>query len=1266
MKSRFIYLHTIVLLLSSFSAMAQGQYWVRNGGGATADEAMDISVDAAGNTYTTGYFTATATFGSHAISSSGVTDVFITKADASGFFQWAVKAGGSGSDRALSIKTDAVGNSYITGFFYGTATFGTQTLTSSGVQDVFVAKYDASGAFVWATSAGGTGADIGNAVNVDADGNVVITGEFAGLATFGSQTLTSLNGSVDVFTAKLDANGNFLWAKKGSAHATDRGIDVACDPSGNVYITGQFTDTITFDNTYNTNMYNGVFVVKYSPSGTEQWFRMAGAGTLNVVNGIAVDNAGNVFITGDFTGDMVFFGVSNQTLTHAYINRIFLAKYNTSGLLQWATADGSGSSVSSRNLSLNQNGDPFIVGNYKCRLGSFSDQYGSGTFNSVGYWDIYMAKYNSSGQWQWARSFGGRQDDFGNGITVDQEGEPIVAGAFAQKVHFPGLDDLEQHSSYTLIGGGAYCGDPYYGSFRAVDSEGGSDAVIAKIFDTDRQPFDYYRRLSGGCDQSYEGVCIGGQLCPDTITFCGHGTVSSYSYTYESGPQFTYQWSNNSGAPNISVAQSGYYSVTQASVDGCFVSEDSVYVHINPSAAIPLISDNIVVNTEAVDPENIAVCLPDSVLLTASGYGNNDAHWVGPNQSSTSEVWASETGTYSFYYTDENGCFAANSLLVEVDSLFEPIVPEMVFWTDEDFNDTVSFCLGEDFEVFLYDTIANPLGQIACITDALVNWVVTPATASYQSITGCLASSPLGNAIEPQESGWHLVEATITRTNHCDTVIDTISRSIYVELFPLPISGPLEIELFGVDRLCPGDSTLLSASISPNYLWANEDGIIDTTSSIWVTQPGIYTVATSVTDTNEFGCSVNVAALDSILMIVQAEPIITPNPGDAVICPNQTVQLQCDGGGNFEWQGPSGPIGGNQPTVNVSSPGIYYCIRTDQYGCELVSNSIEVDQYSTPELSVTGEPILCDGETITISAASSAASSLVWQPPLSGSNPEQLISEPGIYTCIIEACGIETEASVTVVASEVEAEITILGPSTVCEGDSIVLTANAGQMTYQWNPSNETDTLLVVFETGTFTLSAFDANGCTAESAAITATIVANNLVAPVVNDTAVCPGGYAVLQAQTTGIVYWFEDASQENPIAQGLIFTTPELNDAETYYVQKKGVYCESDKVPVQVDIDDCEGIEVSNVFSPNGDGINDVFYFPQKGGTCFRCRIYNRWGRLLYQWEDANQGWDGTIQKTGAKVQDGVYYYLLDFCDYKETTIRDAGFIHVLGSR
>jgi len=139
----------ILLIIFSFvvhcSYSQVPHYWIESAGGTALDEGLDISVDANNNTYTTGYFSGTATFNTTTVSSNGVFDIFISKTDTGGNYIWVQKAGGSNVDEGLSIKADSIGNVYVTGFFSGSATFGATTINSAGLQDMFVAKYNTNG-----------------------------------------------------------------------------------------------------------------------------------------------------------------------------------------------------------------------------------------------------------------------------------------------------------------------------------------------------------------------------------------------------------------------------------------------------------------------------------------------------------------------------------------------------------------------------------------------------------------------------------------------------------------------------------------------------------------------------------------------------------------------------------------------------------------------------------------------------------------------------------------------------------------------------------------------------------------------------------------------------------------------------------------------------------------------------------------------------------------------------------------------------------------
>ena len=191
---------------------------------------------------------------------AGVTKAILSKLMG---WQWAVQAGGSSTDIGNSIAVDSSGNCYVTGYFNGTASFGATNLTSSGSDDIFVAKLNTSGAWQWAVQAGGVSADQGNSIAVDSSGNCYVTGYFSGTVSFGATNLTS-SGGIDIFVAKLNTSGAWQWAVQAGGALTDTGNSIAVDSSGNCYITGRFSGTVSFGATNLTSSGGiDIFVAKY-------------------------------------------------------------------------------------------------------------------------------------------------------------------------------------------------------------------------------------------------------------------------------------------------------------------------------------------------------------------------------------------------------------------------------------------------------------------------------------------------------------------------------------------------------------------------------------------------------------------------------------------------------------------------------------------------------------------------------------------------------------------------------------------------------------------------------------------------------------------------------------------------------------------------------------------------------------------------------------------------------------------------------------------
>ena len=459
-KARYLLLAALSLcfiLQMSPALRAQDLVWAKRAGGTRTDLGRGIAVDGSGNSYVTGKFSLSATFGpgetnETTLTGAGLDDIFVVKYDASGALVWAKRAGGTGLDVGVGIAVDGSGNSYVTGSFRGSPTFGPgetneTTLTSEGDIDIFVAKYDASGDLVWAKRAGGTSGDGGRGIAVDGSGNSYVTGDFGGSATFGpgetnETTLTSTGSFVfDMFVAKYDASGALVWAKRaGAPSLNDFGRGIAVDGSGNSYVTGLFEDSATFGpgeiNETTLTGFVDIFVAKYDASGDLVWAKRAGETSPDFGLGIAVDGSGHSYVTGSFRGSATFGPVETNetTLTSAGGIDIFVAKYDAAGALVWAKrAGGTGgffASDSGNGIAVDGAGNSYVTGAFVDSATFGVGESNETTLTSAGGADIFVAKYDASGDLVWAKRAGGTGSDFGRGTAVDGSGNSYVTGFF--------------------------------------------------------------------------------------------------------------------------------------------------------------------------------------------------------------------------------------------------------------------------------------------------------------------------------------------------------------------------------------------------------------------------------------------------------------------------------------------------------------------------------------------------------------------------------------------------------------------------------------------------------------------------------------------------------------------------------------------------------------------------------------------------------------------------------------------------------------------
>ena len=259
--------------------------------------------------------------------------MFVSKLDSSGNWLWAVHAVDEYGDdeQGNGIAVDSSGNTYIIGSWTGRVNFGNHELDNPGSRNVFVAKLDWSGNWLWAKRAGWLQSPDevkGNSIAVDSSGNAYITGFFTGGFLFVDNALNS-SGSRDVFVAKLDSSGNWLWAKRAGGTQDDRGFSIVVDSYGDTYVTGVFStrgSSADFGNTTLSSLGSGnisVFVAKLDSSGNWQWAKRAGGSTGSLGRGIALDSSGNAYITGFFFGASADFG--NSTLSSSGSRDVFVA-----------------------------------------------------------------------------------------------------------------------------------------------------------------------------------------------------------------------------------------------------------------------------------------------------------------------------------------------------------------------------------------------------------------------------------------------------------------------------------------------------------------------------------------------------------------------------------------------------------------------------------------------------------------------------------------------------------------------------------------------------------------------------------------------------------------------------------------------------------------------------------------------------------------------------------------------------------------------------
>jgi gliding motility-associated-like protein len=1209
------YLITAFIGLTFSIANAQTN-WLQGAGGNANDEALDMIQDASGNIYSCGYFNNTARFDNFTISSNGLSDIFISKQDPLGNYLWVKSAGGALDDRATGITISTSGEIFITGIIRGTASFGSSSISSiAGSQDICIAKLSPSGNFIWAQSYGGADTDLATDIAADGGGNLIVTGQFKGTSSFGPYTFTSMSypasmpgsggmPSYDALIFKTQASGTVLWAKQGTAPYDDRILRVVTNSASDIFVCGQFSDTLSFSSTYPNNAFNAGLLMKMDSDGIEIWLRRILSPQLMIYD-MKLQGA-NILLAGDYRGTLTYKGTPNNYLSGSSNNKIFIIKAEqVNGDYITSTQEHSDNQLSLRSIATDPANNIYIAGTFKCSFSTMAALYGNGLFSSVGYKDVFVIKYNSTLTRQWGKHYGGLGDDQIAAVSANNVNSPVISGSYSKNFNIPEAGNFQSHvnniNTQNSNLGSTICGNNQYGKFITQKDWGSKDILVAKPVDLTCPLYDYFQRINNTC--ALDTLMPSRFPSGDTLIACDMiqlNVTTPTTVDSAQAPEWSYQWSNGSTMASTTINSTGWHYITYGYADNCREFVDSFYVQIYASPAAPTIT---VINGNMMEAIPMGSCLQkavadpgDSVLFIASGIlPGYQMHWIAPNGSTfyNDSIYALDSGNYQIIIESPGGlcqygfCVALNYWGTPgTCSNLTTLTPQIVF-ADSTFNvtDTVTICKNDHFEMQLVDS-ALFVNGIPTYINTFAEWAISGGFAFDPYVSFHTTFMSHKQEFKALSSGICTVTVDILNPSNSSPYL-TLARTFYLDVREAPANNP---SVSGPLFFCPGDTVTLIASGGANYSWSGP-GIISTSpsgNSVLAGMTGEYSVFSQTID-SLLGCS-DSTTVQFILNMIPA-PTVQMLPSSGVICPMDSVLLTGDNGSNYIWYGPGGTAIASTQSIWVSTPGFYYYSYTSATGCNITSATCEVSEYSTPYLEGLPGTSLCSSGTVLIGVDCDPGANITWSSPLSGSAPTQLVNAAGTYNVSVTSCGITTSANITITNSgQSPVQILYSGPDTICSQDTLMLQADAGFDSYTWFPDESSSQFHVGVGGGFYYLEATDVHGCISGD---TITVYSfPEVVAPASFDTTVCANSIITLIStpMNGSNTYWYNNLNggtvlhigdtlqfqaQENDSAifvshyDGTCFSERSIfnifiqDGSQTPSIQSSAVYCAGDTI-------------------------------------------------------------------------------------------------------
>ncbi len=969
-------------------------------------------------------------------------DGFVVKYNSNGILQWAKQITGE-KTKTLSIAgitVDNAGNSYITGYYTGSLDFsGTVITNTTALKDMFIARYQSNGTLDWVRSNFARRANSfiqSTTIAADATGNSFVAGIHKDTVIFEGDTLfPSL--TQEFFITKYNAAGVYQWviSSRGDSTGAEASINaITLDISNGIYVTGTFKDTVRIfpgDTLKSIPTESGIFLARYSDPPGLSWKIQENVNGATA-QAIALDKTyTNVVIAGQYKG-VATIGTDIMSPSGTDL-AAFAAKYNTTGAFAWARSSlvNAGDSVATgRGIGVDEFGGVFLAGSFGKKNSTSSITTSTTTKTGFTGYDGFVTKFSATGALKWIQPLGGNLNDEVRGIYVQDSSNVCIAGYFSERMRvdsnvvinsnsggfnsFVAKMDICPFYSADIVAGGptTFCredsvlltatagaGYTYQWQKNGLDIVGGT-AVTYYALDSASYRVAITHPTYPCVKYSLPLFIKVNPLPNVTITVSGPTSFCTGSNVRLTGPQGnSYKWLNSGAVIPLATTfsyiatTSGNYSQVSQNSYGCIDTSIITIVTVVPYP-VPLVSP----------ASKFIVCNGTVHTISANTSTGYTYQWLKNGLVISGEVaatyGATTTGIYKVRISNSLGC-AATSITSDTLTIISKPPATLTL------SGSTTLCSYETTTL-----LANTgVGLI-------YNW----------ERNGIAVGTGLSSYV-PIVSGDYLVK--VSNATGCKDS----SAPVSITINPQPITS---LSAGGPISFCTGDAVLLSAStgVGYTYIWQRNSAVLsgEVTANYSALATGNYKVlitdpSTSCSDTS-----------NSIAVITNPLPIATLTAlGSTSFCIGDSVELKASSGTGFSyvWKR-DGVVLVGVSTVNyfAKSAGLYTVDITNSATCTTVAVGVTVNVFTVPPASITsaGPTTFCAPGSVTLNATTGGTYSYIWRKDgfvLSSETTAVLVaSSSGSYSVqvtITGSCTNTSSATVVVVKSNVKPEITTNG-----------------------------------------------------------------------------------------------------------------------------------------------------------------------------------------------------------------------------------------------